>query len=93
MVRTLEPIINGKLRPQFGWRFVIYSIYAWGIPLFIVLVGQILDWIEVGTDDETVRPQFGFLKCWFMCKSIHIIDNENILFKLNYVLYQARSRF
>ena len=68
MIRKLEPIINDEHRPQFGWRFVIYSIYAWGIPLIIVLVGQILDLIELGADDETIRPKFSVLKCWFMCE-------------------------
>jgi len=52
MIRTLEPILDGKNRHKFSWRFVIYSIYAWGIPLIIVLVGQILDWIEIGADDS-----------------------------------------
>ena len=76
MIRTLEPIIDGKNRHKFGWRFVIYSVYAWGIPLIIVLVGQILDWIETGADDETIRPKFGFLKCWFMCKQDNVKDNN-----------------
>jgi len=52
---------------------VIYSIYAWGIPLIIVLVGQILDWIAIEAENEMIRPKFGFLKCWFMCKQGYII--------------------
>ena len=69
--RTLEPV-EGKNRHHFGRRFGLYSIYAWGIPLAIVLTGQILDLIEVGVDDEIVRPKFGFSKCWFMCKFYNI---------------------
>jgi len=66
--RTLGPIFDGKSRHHFGWRFVIYSIYAWGIPLIIVLIGQILDFIKTESDDdEFIRPNFGFTKCWFMC--------------------------
>jgi len=70
IIRTLEPV-EGKNRHHFGRRFGLYSIYAWGIPLAIVLTGQILDLIEVGADDEIVRPKFGFSKCWFMCKLIY----------------------
>ena len=72
IIRTLEPV-EGKNRHHFGQRFGLYSTYAWGIPLAIVLVGQILDLIEIGVDDEIVRPKFGFSKCWFMCKLIYSI--------------------
>ena len=45
-----------------GRRLCFYSIYAWGVPLLIVIIGQILD--NIG-DLNIVTPDFGKRHCWF----------------------------
>jgi hypothetical protein len=49
-----------------GRRFMFYSIYGWGVPFVIVIIGQILDNVE-GLPENTIKPQFGVESCWF-CK-------------------------
>ena len=55
---------NGK---QIDRSFIFYSIYAWGVPFVMVLVGQILDHLKDDLPSNIIKPDFGVLKCWF-CK-------------------------
>lgn len=60
--RDLRPRKSRK--GQLTKRFIYYSLYAWGVPLVIVLIGQILE--RKKTPDSTfVTPGFGTFKCWF----------------------------
>lgn len=54
---------NGR-RHRLGPRFVVYSIYAWGVPTLIVLIGQILD-NSADLPNNIVKPNFGKPRCWF----------------------------
>ena len=45
-------------------RFIFYSLYAWGVPLIIVAIGQILN-NAGGVPDGVLKPNFGELKCFF----------------------------
>jgi G protein-coupled receptor Mth (Methuselah protein) len=49
-------------------RLRIYELYAWGVPIFITLVGAILDNLPDGPTDKFLRPRFGENKCWFYGK-------------------------
>ena len=51
-------------RRRIGRRFAWYSLYAWGMPLVVVVVGQVLDHLP-DLSDRVVRPEFGVKKCWF----------------------------
>ncbi|XP_042874579.1 G-protein coupled receptor Mth2-like [Penaeus japonicus] len=42
--------------------FVFYSIYAWGCPLLIGLIGLILDLLKL---PNVIRPNFTMSSCWF----------------------------
>merc|ERR1740128_1413470 len=55
---------NYGRRHRLGLRFVVYSIYAWGVPTLIVLIGQILD-NSPDLPDYIVKPNFGKPRCWF----------------------------
>merc|ERR1712136_696738 len=55
---------NGRRR-HLGSRFVMYSIYAWGVPTLIVAVGQILDY-SPNLPDSIIKPSFGVTHCWFI---------------------------
>ena len=55
---------NGR-RHHLGSRFVMYSIYAWGVPTLIVAVGQILDY-SPNLPDSIIKPSFGVTHCWFI---------------------------
>ena len=52
---------NGKLIRR---RSLFYSIYAWGVPLIIVIIGQILD-NNSDLPSNIVKPGFGIKQCWF----------------------------
>ena len=52
---------SSRNRHRLGRRFIWYSVYAWGLPLVIVAVGQILDNVPT----TILRPNFGVVKCWF----------------------------
>lgn len=51
-------------RHRLGCHFLIYSIYAWGVPTLIVAVGQILDYAP-NLPDSIIKPNFGVTHCWF----------------------------
>jgi hypothetical protein len=52
-----------------GRRIIFYSIYAWGVPFIIVLVGQVLDHLK-NLPQHIVTPGFGEVKCWFFGESL-----------------------
>jgi len=54
---------NGR-RHRLGSRFVFYSIYAWGVPTLIVVIGQILD-NSPNVPNNILKPEFGVTRCWF----------------------------
>lgn len=65
---TLRPYSSRKDRQQILGRYFLFaSIYAWGVPFVIVLVGQILD-NTINQPSHVVVPQFGVLHCWFFGK-------------------------
>ncbi|XP_025995097.1 G-protein coupled receptor Mth2 [Solenopsis invicta] len=54
-------------------KFVIYSIYAWGIPLIINIICAIMDYVD-GIPENWIRPQICTKKFWFgenMAKMIY----------------------
>lgn len=63
----LRPRNSRHGRQHLGRRIIFYSIYAWGVPFIIVLVGQILDHVK-NLPQHIVTPGFGEVKCWFFGK-------------------------
>jgi hypothetical protein len=60
-------------------RLVFYSIYGWGVPFTINIVGQVLETIQV-LPENIVTPNFEQSQCWFL--SITIFHLVECLFKL-----------
>ena len=60
---------------QMGRRLFFYSIYAWGVPLLIVIIGQIMDNAK-NLPSNIVKPEFGMLSCWFGKE--FVFDNQII---------------
>lgn len=51
-------------RRRWSQRLIAYSVYAWGVPVLIVTVGQILDhWPDL--PDYIVTPNLGQTNAWF----------------------------
>lgn len=70
LFRDLRPPSNLRRdRNHLGRKFAFYSIYAWGVPLFIVVFGQILEQLP-NLPRNIVKPDFGRFKCWFTGTSI-----------------------
>lgn len=65
-------------------RLRIYELYAWGVPIFITIVGAILDNLPESPTDKFLRPRFGENKCWFYGKFSNLIqlksERNKILF-------------
>ena len=57
--------------PLLGKQFIFYSIYGWGVPLSIVLVGQFLQNIP-NLSIYVITPGFGVRSCWFNRKLFNI---------------------
>ncbi|KAI9557713.1 hypothetical protein GHT06_017542 [Daphnia sinensis] len=68
----LRPRNSRHGRQHLGRRIIFYSIYAWGVPFIIVLVGQILDHVK-NLPQHIVTPGFGEVKCWFFEKEAFLI--------------------
>lgn len=64
----MRPAISRTKRRRLGLTFILYSLYGWGVPLVIVVVGQILDNMR-NLPVVIVKPNFGLHKCWFGCKT------------------------
>ncbi len=60
-------------------RLVFYSIYGWGVPFTINIVGQVLETIQV-LPENIVTPNFEQSQCWFL--SITISTHLLLCFKL-----------
>lgn len=50
--------------PRTSSRFVYYSLYGWGVPSVIVIVGQIMDNIK-NLSTDVIKPHLGVWTCWF----------------------------
>ncbi|XP_057366331.1 LOW QUALITY PROTEIN: G-protein coupled receptor Mth2-like [Daphnia carinata] len=68
----LRPRNSRHGRQHLGRRIIFYSIYAWGVPFIIVLVGQVLDHVK-NLPQHIVTPGFGEVKCWFFEKEAFLI--------------------
>ncbi|KAF4528729.1 hypothetical protein B566_EDAN008995 [Ephemera danica] len=45
-------------------KLIIYSLYAWGCPLIMLVVSIIMDYAP-GIPNTALKPQFGVQRCWF----------------------------
>jgi hypothetical protein len=52
-----------QTRHRIGVRFLVYSLYAWGMPIIIVSIGAILDNVD-NLPTEVLHPRFGGRSCW-----------------------------
>lgn len=55
-VKLRSPISGKWEKPRV---FALYSLYAWGVPLAVAVVGAVLDTLE----SHAIRPHFD--RCWF----------------------------
>ncbi|XP_046390305.1 G-protein coupled receptor Mth2-like [Ischnura elegans] len=67
----LRPL-RGSLRERERKKFFIYSLYAWGCPLIILIVCIVMDFAP-GIPDTYLRPRFGEKKCWFSGKMENLV--------------------
>ena len=77
---------NRSTRNQLGRPFLFYSVYGWGVPLSIVVVGQILQHVD-NLSDHVVTPGFGIYSCWFNGKFSILrthIGSASIISKLQF---------
>jgi hypothetical protein len=47
-------------------RFIVYSIYAWGLPSVLTAVTAVVDVLDLSP--ATLKPNMGVHYCWFSSK-------------------------
>ncbi|KAL4231833.1 hypothetical protein ACF0H5_009409 [Mactra antiquata] len=49
-------------------RFMFYSLYAWCVPLLIVIIAIITDYVDSGPGLNVIKPKYGQGICWITSK-------------------------
>nr|CAH0102965.1 unnamed protein product [Daphnia galeata] len=65
-------------------RLVFYSIYGWGVPFTINIVGQVLETIQV-LPENIVTPNFEQSQCWFLM-TIMLLGNAIVVIMIVFAL-------
>ncbi|XP_046824915.1 G-protein coupled receptor Mth2-like isoform X1 [Vespa crabro] len=56
--------LRGSMQQRDRKKFIIYSIYAWGMALFFTGICLIMDFAP-NIPESSIRPQLGAERCWF----------------------------
>ncbi|XP_046681532.1 G-protein coupled receptor Mth2-like [Homalodisca vitripennis] len=59
----LRPL-RGSVKEREHKKFIMYSLYAWGCPLIILVITLIIELVP-SIPDSFIKPEFGVIKCWF----------------------------
>ncbi|XP_037817401.1 G-protein coupled receptor Mth2 [Lucilia sericata] len=78
-------------------RFLLYSLYGWGLPTLITAITVTLTKTEVLS--ENIRPNFGHGRCWFTYDSpgsanlLFFSGPIGLLFLINFILFILTLRY
>ncbi|CAL1687354.1 unnamed protein product [Lasius platythorax] len=61
--RKFRPL-QGNVKQRERKKIVLYSIYAWGSPIILVVVCGIMEFVP-NLSENLIRPRFGVDYCWF----------------------------
>jgi hypothetical protein len=56
--------LRGSVKERERKKFLLYSVYAWGAPLIMLVVCLLMDLIP-DVPGTFIKPEFGVTKCWF----------------------------
>ncbi|CAB3371785.1 Hypothetical predicted protein [Cloeon dipterum] len=93
--RDLRPVSADPAQERFRYR--AFSVYAWGMPLFITCAALMLDLLPFDEEmaKSLVRPRFGEKRCWFF-GGLDIVTffygPVGLLLILNCMLFAATTR-
>ncbi|KAF5288084.1 hypothetical protein FQR65_LT12134 [Abscondita terminalis] len=73
---------SGTRKQKENKRFILYSAYAWGVPLLLVIIVTSLTHSESIPIDAWYNPGIGEGRCWFRCKSYLFLRNRKLLWHL-----------
>ena len=59
--------LRGSVKERERKKFLLYSVYAWGAPLIMLVVCLLMDLIP-DVPGTFIKPEFGVTKCWFKSK-------------------------
>ncbi|XP_050420954.1 G-protein coupled receptor Mth2-like [Adelges cooleyi] len=60
--------LRGNAKRQEAKKFVIYSIYAWGWSIIILIITLYMEFSPT-VSPNAIRPEFGKTRCWFSLKT------------------------
>lgn len=58
---------QGSAKERDHKKFMLYNVYAWGVPAVILAISLIMD-LTPSIPDTFIKPGFGQVKCWFKGK-------------------------
>jgi hypothetical protein len=64
---------SGSRKQREKRRFIVYSMYAWGLPSLLTALTAAVDVLDLSP--PTLKPDMGVHYCWFSSK---LIDINNI---------------
>ena len=65
-------LLRGSAKERERTKFLMYSFYAWGAPLIMLVVAMLMDLIPE-VPSTYMKPEFGVTKCWFSSKYTYSI--------------------
>jgi hypothetical protein len=57
---------SGSRKQREKRRFIVYSIYAWGLPSVLTAITAVVDVLDLSP--AALKPDMGVYYCWFSSK-------------------------
>lgn len=70
---------RGSAKERDHKKFLLYSLYAWGVPAIILAISLVMDLVPF-IPDSFIKPGFGIKKCWFYGKHMCSVDYSVVAF-------------
>ncbi|XP_068633391.1 G-protein coupled receptor Mth2-like [Battus philenor] len=90
--RTFSGYRGSSNRRRENKRFVLYGIYAWGVPVVLTAATIAMQFADV--PDNIITPGFGAMRCWFtnwLSELVYFLTPVLVLVACNVVLFSVTA--